>query len=61
MAGADLVRENSTVGWLADKSSEHNWFLGTNNWASEISKTLGCMDHINFYGMLESLEVLEEI
>ena len=29
MAGADLVRENSTAGWLADKPSEHNdWQQG---------------------------------
>ena len=24
MAGADLVRENNIVGWLADKLSEHS-------------------------------------
>jgi len=27
VVGADLVRENSTAGWLADKPNEHIAFL----------------------------------
>ena len=49
------------MNWVPHLTMISYWFLGTNGPVKFLKVPLGCLDPINFYGMLESLEVLEEI
>lgn len=49
------------MNWVPHLTMISYWFLGTNGPVKFLKVPLGCLDPINFYGMLESLLVIEEI